>query len=245
MGDISKATSFGGITDHFSLADTDLILVDSNRRARAQNRADAQDENADIVASAYSGNTAKEIEEVSCTYALKSGTLNLNTLFIGELAARIFAQSMAVTTANGAWPQIVVSGFLGLETMTAPATKTNKFGLPAITISGVKQAQLLSFTIAAGGRLTGSSITFNCEMAEQLDGVGEPAAHGVSGGTGELTAEFVKVEDSQPGWTLASPITAAPFLAEVTQEPGADEPQAGWHTTSAAASFILTRTASA
>jgi len=249
---IDKASSFGAITDHFNilaivhgvgtLADV-LSLVASSRKPRAQNRADAQNEDADIVASAYSGNTAAAIEEVSCTYALKSGSLPFTELTIGELAAQIFASSIAITTANGAWPQIVVSGFLGLETMTAPASKTNKFTLPAITINGVKQAQLMGFTIAAGGRLIGSGITFNCEMAEQADGLGEPVAHGVSGGTGEVTAEFVKVEASQPDWTLAASLTGTTFLAEVTQEPGADEGQAAWHTTSAAAQFILTRTA--
>jgi len=251
---IDKATSFGALTDHFSIltvvhgsgtmADI-LVLVNSTCKPRAQNRADAKDENEDIAASAYSGNTAKEIEEVSCTYALKSGSLPLTELKIGELEAQIFAKSLVVTTSNGAWPQLVFSGFLGLKTMTAPTGKLNTFVLPAITITGVKQAQLLGFTIAAGGRLTGSSLSFNCEEAEQADGVGEPAAHGVSGGTGEVTADFVRVEATAPDWTLAAALTGTTFLAAVTQEPGADEPQANWHTTSAAASFILTRAASA
>jgi len=247
---IDKASSFGAITDHFDILTTvhgsgtlaDILsLVASSKKPRAQNRADAQDENLDIAASAYHGNTAKEISEVSCTYALKSGSLPLTELSIGELAAQVFASSIAVTTANGAWPQIVVSGFLGLETMVAPTGKTNKFILPAITINGMKQAQLLGFTIAAGGRLTGSGITFNCEMAEQGDGLGEPVAHGVSGGTGSVTAEFVKVEATQPDWTLGAVLTGTTFLAAVTQEPGAEEGQAAWHTTSAEAQFILTR----
>jgi len=239
---VDKATSFGALTDHFGILTAAMKLVASSKVPRAQNRADAQDENEDIAASAYSGNSAGEIYEISCTYALKSGSLDLSTLFVGELIAGTVAESLAVATANGAWPQITVSGFIGLETITAPTGKTNKFTLPAITVNGVKQAQTMGFTVTTG-KLTGSSITFNCSMAEQLDGVGEPAAHGVSGGTGELTAEFVRIETA-PAWALAAVLTAAEFLAEVTQVPGADEGQAAWHTASGAASFILPRLAS-
>jgi len=248
---ISKATSFGALTDHFAILETVhdvgtladiMVLVASSKVPRAQSRADAQDENEDIVASAFSGNSAEEIAEVSCTYALKSGTLDLSDLVIGELAVQIFAESLALTTANGAWPQITVSGYLGLETITAPTSYTNQFTLPAISVIGMKQAQVLGFTVTTG-RLTGSGITFNCSMAEQLDGVGEPAAHGVSGGTGEVTADFVRVDDA-PAWELAAVLTDSPFLAEVTADPGEDQGQAAWHTAAGAASFNLARLAS-
>ena len=249
---IDEATSYGALTDHFAileivhdtgtLADI-MVLVASSKVLRAQNRADAQDANEDLAASAYSGNTAAEITEVSCTYALKSGSLDLSDLVIGELAVQIMAEGLEVTTSNGGWPQITVTGYLGLETITAPTDYTNQFTLPAITVNGVKQAQLLGFTVTTG-KLTGSKISFNCSMAEQLDGVGEPAAHGVSGGTGEVTSEFVRVLD-QPAWELAAVLTADPFLAEVTQNPGADEGQAAWHTSSGAAGFNLARLASA
>jgi len=249
---IDEATSYGALTDHFAileivhdtgtLADI-MVLVASSKVLRAQNRADAQDANEDLAASAYSGNTAAEITEVSCTYALKSGSLDLSDLVIGELAVQIMAEGLEVTTSNGGWPQITVTGYLGLETITAPTDYTNQFTLPAITVNGVKQAQLLGFTVTTGN-LTGSKISFNCSMAEQLDGVGEPAAHGVSGGTGEVTSEFVRVLD-QPAWELAAVLTADPFLAEVTQNPGADEGQAAWHTSSGAAGFNLARLASA
>jgi len=245
---VSKATSFGALTDHFAILALEgmsdiLELVGSSSVPRAQNRADAQDENEDIVASAYSGNSAKEIKEVSCTYALKSGTLDLSDLKIGELTPGTLATSLALTTANGAWPQLVVSGFLGLETIVAPTGFLNTFSLPAITVIGAKRAQLLGFTTSAG-RMTGSSISFTCEMAEQLDGLGEPVAHGVSGGTGEVTAEFVRI-DTQPAWALAVILTGTTFLAEVTQEPGTEEGQAAWHTSTAAAAFIVTRDAAA
>jgi len=229
------------VHDEGTLADI-MVLVASSKVPRAKTRADAQDANEDIAASAYSGNDAGAIYEVSSTYALKSGTLDLSDLVIGELAVQIFAESLALTTANGAWPQITVSGYLGLETITAPTSYTNQFTLPAISVIGMKQAQVLGFTVTTG-RLTGSGITFNCSMAEQLDGVGEPAAHGVSGGTGEVTADFVRVDDA-PAWELAAVLTDSPFLAEVTADPGEDQGQAAWHTAAGAASFNLARLAS-
>jgi len=64
----------------------------------------------------------------------------------------------------------------------------------------------------------------------------------VSGGTGELTAEFVRILTA-PAWALAAVLTAAEFLAEVTQSPGAEEGQAAWHTATGAASFIVPRLA--
>ena len=101
---ISKATSFGALTDHFAILETVhdagtladiMVLVASSKVPRAQSRADAQDANEDIAASAYSGNDAGAIYEVSSTYALKSGTLDLSDLVIGELAVQIMAESLA------------------------------------------------------------------------------------------------------------------------------------------------------
>ncbi|MFA5423473.1 MAG: hypothetical protein WC374_06400 [Phycisphaerae bacterium] len=248
---ISKATSFGALTDHFSLLTGALadiaVLVASSKVPRAQARADAMDANEDIAASAYSGNSSEAIFEASCTYALKSGTLDISDLVIGELAAQVFAESLELTTANGGWPQITVAGYLGLQTIVAPSGYTNQYTLPAISVLGMKQAQLLGFTVTTG-RLTGSKIGFKCTMAEQLDGVGEPAAHGVSGGTGDLTADFVRI-DSAPTWALAAVLAdsgaGAVFMAEVTQDPGAEEGQAAWHTSSGAAAFQIPRLASA
>jgi hypothetical protein len=255
---ISEATSFGALTDHFSILaithgegtlDDVLVLVASSKVPRAQNIADAMDANEDVAARAFSGNSAGAIFEASSTFALKSDSLDLSDLVVGELEAGVLAESIEVSTSNGGWPQITVTGFLGTETITAPAGYTNQFTLPAITVNGVKQAQTMGFTVTTG-RLTASKLAFNCTMAEQADGVGEPAAHGVSGGTGELTAEFVRV-DSAPAWALAAVLDDSGeglgkvFLAEVTQAPGADEGQAAWHTASGAAAFRLPRLASA
>ena len=253
---ISEATSFGALTDHFAILETvhdagtlaDIMsLVASSKVPRAQNRADATDENEDVVASAYSGNTSEAISEVSCTYALTSGTLDISDLVIGELAVQILAETLELATTNGGWPQITVAGYLGLQTITAPTDYTNQFTLPSISVKGVKQAQVLGFTVSAG-KLTGSKISFSCAMGEQLDGVGEPAAHGVAAGTGDLTADFVRVLD-QPEWALAAVLAdsgvAAVYMAEVTQDPGADEGQAAWHTSAGAAGFNIPRLASA
>lgn len=253
---ITEVTSFGALTDHFSILTithgegtlNDILkLVGSTAAPRAQNRADALDANEDVAASAFFGNSASEIEEISSTFALVSGELDLSDLDIGELTAGIVAESIDVKTSNGAWPQITVTGFKGLETITAPTGFLNKFTLPAITVKAQKQAQLLGFTVTTG-RLTGSGISFKCTLAEQADGVGEPAAHGVSGGTGEVTAEFVDVSGPpvfEIAAVLADSAADAKFMGEITQVPGADEPQANWHTSAGAIGFICPRKSSA
>ena len=237
-------SSFGALTDHFGLTagggalETVGTLVESSETPVAQNRVDAQDENGDVAASSYHGNTEGDLSEVSCTYAIKSGTLNLNTLKAGEITVsgtKIVITSIQVTTGNGEWPQVVVSGTKGTEAITAPTGLLNTFTLPSITIDGKKQAQTLNFTVSAG-KLTGSSMTASVELAQQDSGVGEPVAHGVSGGTLELSADFVRVTDAI-AWSVASPWTE-------TQAPGADEGQAAYHTATGTGAGILARDAS-
>jgi len=253
---VTKATSFGALTDHFSILTivhgagtlaNILKLVDSSATPRAQSRADAADANEDVAASAFYGNSAEEIEEISSTFALVADELDLSDLVIGELTAGILAESIEVKTSNGAWPQITIAGHKGLETIVAPTGFLNTFVLPAITIKGTKQAQVLGFTVTTG-RLTGSSASFKCTMAEQGDGVGEPAAHGVSGATGEVTADFVDISGA-PAWAIAAVLAdsaaAAKFMGEVTQVPGETEPQANWHTASGKIEFICPRNAAA
>jgi hypothetical protein len=224
--------NFGGLTDHFSLAGDDLVLISSSKTPVARSRADAQDENADIAAATWFG--ATDIYDIECTYALKSSTKNLNTLKLGELEAGTVASSIGVSTSNGEWPQITVSGREGLETITAPSTKANTWTLPSLTISGMKQAQPMGFTVSAG-KLSSTSFDFACEIAEQTNGLGAPVAHGVSSATGSLSAEFVNTADTQPAWSLTlSGLTS-------TQEPSTTEGQAEYHTASATAEMILAR----
>lgn len=236
--------NFGALTDHFGLADTDLILVGSSKTYVEQSRADAPDENNDVAASAYFGNTTQEMAEVSCTYALKSGTLNINTIKLGATAAAptILRQSIDVATSNSEFPQITVAGRINILEITAPTGKLNTFTLPSITLTGIKQAQLIAFTVGAGCRLTGSGLSASLELAQQDDGVGEPAAHGVSGGTGSITADLVRIS-AAPSWTVVTTNNTAFGITE-TQAPGLEEGQAEWHTATAAAGFMIARDAS-
>lgn len=237
-------SNFGALTDHFDLTGTGGVfetigeLVDSSETPVSQNRADAQDENGDIAASSYYGNTAGDLSEVSCTYALKSGTLDISDLKCGEItvgADNIVITSIEVSTENGGWPQITVSGTKGTKTITAPTGFLNTYSLPSISIKGMKQAQDMGFvTTASTGRLTGSSLSASIELAQQDDGLGEPVAHGVSGGTVEVNADWVYTT-AVPEWTP----TAGMFTE--TQAPAATQPQADFHTYSATAAGTLTR----
>lgn len=237
-------SNFGALTDHFGLAsaggalETIGELVDSSETPVSQNRADAQDENGDIAASSYFGNTAGDLSEVSCTYAIISATLDTSDLKCGEITVgddNIVITSIEVSTENGGWPQVTVSGTKGTEAITAPTGFLNTYSLPAVSVKGMKQAQDIGFvTTASTGRLTGSSLSASVELAQQEDGLGEPVAHGVSGGTIEVSADWVYTT-AEPEWTP----TAGTFTE--TQAPAATQPQADFHTYNATAAGTLTR----
>ncbi len=241
---MTQPAAFGAKTDHWGLIGAGKALenkakvIASSEEPIAQNREDAQDENGDIAASAYYGNTGGTLKEVSVTYQLISGqTVDLSTLNLGELEAGSIVDSLTATTQNGDQnPTIEISGRVGCETVETPATPanaTNKFELPNISIVGAMRAQGLGFTVTEG-KLTGSSLTASIEIAQDEDGEGEPVAHGVSGGTGEVSADIVRVTDA-PTWTVDHE-----SLTE-TKGPGEDEGQANWHTTNATAAFTVER----
>lgn len=234
-------SNFGALTDHFGIATSDLILVDSSATPIEQSRADAPDENNDIAASAYYGNTTQAMAEVSCTYALKSGTLDINTIKLGATAAAptVARESIEVTTSNSEFPQITVSGRKNVLSITAPSGKANTFTLPSKSLSGIKQAQAIAFSVGDGCRLTGCSLSASVEITQQDDGVGEPAAHGISGGTGTISAEFVRIT-SAPSWTIDTSGNVAFGITE-TQKPSLEEGQAAWHTATATAAFLIAR----
>ena len=232
------ASQFGALTDHFSMATSDLILDDATSDPDALSRADAPDENGDIAASTWFGNTAAALKTVACTYKLKSGTLALATLLCGELETGVVVESINVSTSNTEWPTVEVSGKLGTNAITAPTGFLNTFKMPTLTINGVRQAQVMGFTTDAACRLNGSSISGSVDLAQTEDGLGEPAAHGVSGGVIEGTADFVGIT-SAPSWTVT--LTGA----TETKAPGEAESQAAYHTGSGAFEAILTRDASA
>ena len=239
--------NFGAQTDHFGilaidigggvLMSTILSLIESSAKPVEQSRADAPDDNADVADSTYFGNTAGELYEVSSSFVLKSGSLSLALLKLGELTPGTVADSLEVDTKGGASPVLKFSGKIGLETIVAPTGKLNTFTLPALTVVARRSAQLLGFTIGAGGRLTGCKLAAKIKLDEDTDGAGEPIVHGVSGGIGTITAEFVRITDV-PTWTL----TLA-GLTQMSPPGGGEEPQADHHTFSASAGFTLTRDA--
>lgn len=223
---------FGPDSDYFSIATSTLILQESSKTPVPQSEAVAQDENGDVAATQLYGNAAGTIYDASCTYLLKSGTLNLNTLFIGELATGVFAESITVETSNGDWPKVTVSGKLGMAAFQAPAGKTAKAALPSITLTGGKFAQVMSFSVD-GGKLTGSTFSVSCETAQANDAEGEPVAYAASFPNAEVTADGVYVSDAF-AWTVSSPLVE-------TQAPSTVSPQAAWQTSQAKGYIPMTR----
>ena len=220
------AGDFGALTDHFGIASTDLILVDSSNVPRAESVAEALDENGDLAARKVYGNDGGAVSDASCTYALKSGTLNLNTLTIGEKETGVVITGISTATNNVAWPQFQVSGVLGTPAIQAPSGKTAAAALPSITLVGAKLAQPISFTVGDGCKLTGCSVSFSAELSQQDDGLGEPAAYAISfNNPPEVSAEFVRIT-AQPSWTPTGALTE-------TQAPSTVEPKAAYHTSTA------------
>ena len=246
--------AFGASTDHFgvlallvgagpaTLADV-LTVTAAPTDPVAQSRADATDENNDIAASTFYG--AGSLFEASNEFVLKSGTLDTADLLCGEIAVGKCIVTCEVGTSADGWPTINVSGTLGTETMVAPsASLTNKFSLPSYTITARKQAQEIGFTTGAGCKLTASSLSASVELAQQEDGLGEPVAHGVSGGTVEISADFVEITVA-PSWTDAAGTAWASTLTDLTETkaPGASETQAAYVTGTGTAAGTLTRDA--
>jgi hypothetical protein len=228
--------AFGTQTDHFSLATTDLILIDSSLTPVAQSNADALDINGDIAAAAYFGNSSGTYKDATCVYLLKSGTLNLNTLKLGELSTGVIASSISIATDNSEseFPKVTVSGQLGAAAVTAPTGSSNTWTLPSITIAATSFAQPMGFTVT-GGELQSCTLEASCNYGVATDGEGEPAAFGLSGAAATTSGEFVSATDA-PAWT--------PALGwEETQAPTSIAPQAAWQTSSAAARLILSRDA--
>ena len=232
--------NFGGLNDPFTIATEDLILQEQpTYQVDALDRADATDENGDIAASAYYGNTEGELISVSATYVLKANTLDLSTLKCGELSTGVVVESIEATTGNGGeMPKITVTGKLGTKAITAPSGHLNTFSLPEVTLTAAFRAQEMGFTTGEGCRLTGSTLTASVTLSQEEDGLGEPVAHGLSGGTIEVSADFVAIT-ADPSWTVS-----AEWLTE-TQEPGRSEGQAAWHTGTGTAAGTLSRDSAA
>lgn len=212
---------FGAQTDHFGIlatADGVLELVSSTKTPVPKAIAYAQDENGDNTDDTAYGAPATMFE-ASSVFAVKSGSFSLNLLKLGFIASTKALLSIELSTENGAWPQLTVSGRLGC---IAPAT-LKTYTLPDITIHGKKQAQALGFTVTSGCKLTGSSLSASVDFAEQTDGLGVPVAQDVSGGVISGSGTFVGITVA-PGWTVT--LSGASELAA----PGSEEPQAAYNT---------------
>lgn len=230
------ANKFGALTDHFGLvAGASLVLVDSSKVPIANSITRAEDENGDLVEQVAHGNEAGTLYEASSTYAVATDDLDTADIKLGETAAGTVITAVEITTSNGAWPQVTVSGTLGTETMCARYGKLNTYTLPSYTISACKKAQNILFTVPTGVRLTGSGVSASVELAQQEDGEGEPVAHGISGGVIAVTADLLGVT-AAPAWVSTALVSAG---YAVTQVPGSEEGQAAWHTGSGAAEKIL------
>lgn len=221
------ANDFGALTDHWGLASADLKLIESSDAPRVENVGTAEDENGDLAARTTFGNDGGTIRDVSCKYQLVSGTLNLNTLSLGEQSTGVVIVDISAGTNNKDWPEITVAGVLGTPALQAPSGKTATAALPSLTLTGGRFAQLLSFTVGEGCKLNASSFKASAELGSVEDGLGEPAAFGIAfNDPPEITASFVRIT-AQPSWTPTGNL-------EETQAPTTVEPQAAYHTSEAA-----------
>jgi hypothetical protein len=256
-------SNFGALTDHWGILDlfiagsegdklsAVLQITASSKVPDPLSRAEATGRNGDPVAATWHGNEIatpdlETLYDASVTYVCKSGSFSLNRLKGGEIVAATaelagkVITGFDIGTSNDGWPTITATGKIGARAIVAPtfpANSLNTWTLPDITITGAKRAQLLDFTVDAACELTASGLTAALELAQQEDGVGEPCAHGISGGLLTQTAELVRVT-GPCAWTKGASFTE-------TQAPGADEGQAAYHTASAAAEKIWVRDTSA
>ena len=98
--------------------------------------------------------------------------------------------------------------------------------------TGAKKAQAIGFALTEG-KLTGSSFSAACELAEVLDSAGEVAAHGVSGATVEVSGDAVEID-------TAVAVTFDTGYTEV-QKPGADKSNTAYGTTSFSGARFLAK----
>jgi len=240
------ADGFGAYVDHFgilaivlgdgTLADV-LEITDDPKTPDAQSRAEAKDKNGDIAKANWHGNTAGELFSASNTFVCKSGTFSLELIKGGEVATGKVITGIETGTSNDGWPTLVVTGKLGTESIVAPTGFLNTWTLPDIDIIGAKRAQLLDFTEGAGCETTASGLSAALDLAQQNDGVGEPVAHGISGGMLTMTATL--------GYITAAGSWTPGAGWEETQGPGTGGAAASHHSTSVAAEKIWERDAAA
>jgi hypothetical protein len=221
--------NFGALTDHFTLAASAGTLIESSKTPVANARIDAQDENGDIADSEWHGNEDGDLYEASCTYQVDTNGVTVGALKLGELSTGVVVTSIEISTSNGDWPRVTVSGTLG----TVALEQSKTYAMPTGTVAAKKQAQIIAGITLTTGKLTSASLSASCDLATANDGEGEPVAHGVSGAVAVATAEAVAI-------TAESPVLAADTGWNITTGSALNEPQAAWHTGSISVEKTLT-----
>lgn len=188
---------FNSQTDYFGLASASLICIESNTTPIPKSVEYAKDEDGYNVADgSYEAGPAVAVEN---TYELQSATLNLNTIALGYLlngATKMVIEKVAATTGNNQWPQLVVSGYTDVINETTMPT----FTLPSVTLTGIKQAQGLDFTVGASCRLTASNLDAECTLDHTLADDTTVGAMGISGATVSIGCTATEI-DGVVTWT--------------------------------------------
>jgi hypothetical protein len=235
---IDTGADIFGVIAAMQVADTSGVYKVENwtKTPAALNSAYAVDSNGDPAAATYYGGTGGNGDtayEVSYDLKLVSGSAGINGLALGAKGSGYVMRSANVSTENGGWPTVSVSG----RTAVA-ATDTANMGtwtLPAVSINGRKKAQAIGFTVGAGCRLQGASVEASCDEATQLDSQGVEAAYDIANGILTGNADFVEVT-AAAAWTMDTTIAGT-----VTQAPGQGKGNTEYGTTSASYEKVLTR----
>jgi hypothetical protein len=225
-------SGYGRDTDFFGIAGVapGLVFFGGNKVPKPQTMVRAMNEDGDPVAEdSFDGGPADAIEN---DYRLLSGSLNLNLLSLGYVlvgSANRAIVSITVTTSNTEWPTLKVVGFDAVTNYTTMPI----FTLPSISISGLKKAQGLDFSVGSACRLTGSSWSATAEFAHALNGTGVVGAMAMSGALLEQSGEATEITGAVT-WTPGSGYTE-------TQGPNAANAEATWGTGGFGATKLILR----
>lgn len=194
--------AFGINITGYPLSDnTGLVPTAYSETARAKSTADALDENGNVAARTYYGGSAT-IKDCSITLVLKSGTAPDEITLGADAGATQFITGVELTTGNSQWPTYVVTWKEGLTNVSGSA-----FTVALPSVVPAKKAQAIGVGVATTAtttmKLTGSSASWSCDYAEQLDGQGEYAASAFSNGVATSSADGVVISGT-PAWTAQS-----------------------------------------
>jgi hypothetical protein len=205
---ILALTKTGGGT----LADC-LKIKGATRTPIAKGTSLALDSYGDVAAKSVYGAAITQFEFTE-ELEVFTGTLILSDLFMGATATSgTNITGISIKTSNGGWPTVSITGNVGKVLEAPPATKLNKWLLPAISIEGRKVAQEFGgggaggdgFTTEADCKCTGSGLDFTVNFSETPDGEGLPVSFSIHGADGSMSADFVAFAELaqflQP-WTL-------------------------------------------